>query len=68
MRKSEGLSFWLVEKQGVKLNAIFQVLDRQGNKEGVCSVLEQSQVEMCRGSVPMSQAEGSKKISVPAGE
>ena len=63
----EGLSFWLVEKQGVKLVAISRVLDRHGNKEGACSVLEQSQVEICQGSVPMSQAEGSKKISVPAG-
>ena len=68
MRKFGGPNFWLVEKQGVKLIAIFQVLDREGNKGDVCSVLAQSQVEMCQDSVPMSLVEGSKKLSMPADE
>lgn len=68
MRKSGGPSFWLVEKQGVKLVAISQVLDREGNKGDVCSVSAQSQVEMCQDSVPMSPVEGSKKLSTPADE
>ena len=68
MKMSGDLNSGLAEKQGVKPVAIFQVQDRQDNKEGVCSELEQSQVEMSQESVPMSQAEGSKKISMTAGE
>ena len=68
MKRSGGLNFCSVEKLGVKLVVIFQVLDQQGNKEGVYSVLVQSQVERCPDSVPMFQAEGSKTLSMPAGE
>ena len=66
MKNSGGLCPWSAEKQVVRRVADFQVLDRQGNKGGVCLVLEQSQVETCQDSGPMSQEGESKKLSTSA--